>query len=65
MSIAQVKLACRNQGDTDSPLVIAGWSHDRNRPEAYLIRTTEDAFGATLEETAEVITRSRAIENKR
>lgn len=49
---AQVKLTCR--GDTDSPLVIAGWSHDRNRPEAYLIRTTEDAFGATLEETAEV-----------
>jgi hypothetical protein len=49
----QVKLMCRNQGDTDSPIVIAGWSHERQRPEAYVIRLTEDDAGGTLEETAE------------
>jgi hypothetical protein len=51
---AEVKRLCRN-GDTDSPIVIAGWSHKRRGPEAYAIRLADDLVGGTVEETAEVV----------
>jgi hypothetical protein len=36
---ARVRLLCR--GNVNEPIVIAGWSRERNRPEAYFIRTAE------------------------
>jgi hypothetical protein len=45
------------QGDVDQPVVIGGWSHERNRPEAYLLFTAKFAPGMNEEEdTAKAIT---------
>src|SRR5262249_29358687 len=57
---AQVKATCRN-GYTDGLMAVAGWSHGRNRPEAYVIQTNDDLFCATLEEDAE--TTAQAIQS--
>ena len=48
---AQVGLLCR--GNVDEPIFIAGWSHARGRPEAYIIRTAEDISSTTMEEPLE------------
>jgi hypothetical protein len=51
----ELKSWCRDHGDTDEPVVIAGWSRDRNRPEAYMLSMTEEvSSGETVEETAEI-----------
>jgi hypothetical protein len=44
---ARVRLLCR--GNVNEPIVIAGWSRERNRPEAYIIRTSEDVSTTTME----------------
>jgi hypothetical protein len=48
----QVGAMCQG---ADEPLVLGGWSRDRNRPEGYMMSMAENACGANLEETAEAI----------
>ena len=49
---AQVGLLCR--GNVNEPIFIVGWSRARGRPEAYIIRTSEDiSSSTTMEEPIE------------